>query len=74
MPRLTSESFDQYYSSNLGGYKFVNQGILYLLILVYIFHYIQYLMHCCELFVKNFIIFVSPELRASLFAVKRLVI
>jgi hypothetical protein len=30
-PQLTSESFDQYDSSNLDGYQFREQGILYLL-------------------------------------------
>jgi hypothetical protein len=74
MPHITSESSDQYDSSNSGGYQFVDQGILYLLTLLYIFHYIQYLMHIGELYVTNFIIFVLSKFRASLFAINHLLI
>jgi hypothetical protein len=64
MPHLTSESFDQYDSSNLGGCQFVDQGILYLLTSVYFPLYPILNAHCSELFVTNFIIFVLSKLGA----------
>jgi hypothetical protein len=48
MPHLSSESFDQYDSSGLGGYQFVEREILYLLTFLYIFHCIQNLMHIVQ--------------------------
>lgn len=44
-PHLTLESFDWCKSSRLGGYQFVDQRILYLPSLLYIFYYIQHSMH-----------------------------
>jgi hypothetical protein len=59
--------------SNLGIYQFANPGILYLLILLYTFHF-NLKAYCSELFVTNFIIFVLVRFRASLLAVNHLLI
>jgi len=42
---LTYELFDQYDSSILSSYQFVDQGILYLLIILCTFHHNQSLNH-----------------------------
>jgi hypothetical protein len=44
MLHLTQEPTDRYDFSNLRGYQFVNEGILCLLTLLYIYHYTQCLM------------------------------
>jgi hypothetical protein len=41
MPRLILEPTDRYGFSNVSGYQFVNQGILCVLTLLYIYYYIQ---------------------------------
>lgn len=42
MPRLTSASFYQYNTSDSGGYKFLDKGLLYLQTVLYILRDIQY--------------------------------
>jgi hypothetical protein len=48
MLHILLESFDQYDSSDSGCYQFVNQGILCLQILIYIFHNSQHLKGIAE--------------------------
>ena len=48
MLQVIKEQSDQHHSSNSGGYQFINQRILYLRILLCIFHNSQYLMDIVE--------------------------
>jgi hypothetical protein len=58
MLHLALEPTDRYGSSSLNDYQFVSQGILCLLPLLYIYHYVQCLNgYCGEFFIINFITF-----------------
>jgi hypothetical protein len=71
---LTLESSDQYDSSSLSGYQFVNKGILFLLTLLCSFHHNQSLSFCGDLFVINFIILVSYRFKIDLLDINHLLI
>jgi hypothetical protein len=67
---FTLEPADLYGFSSLDDYQFVGQVILYLLLLAYDYHYIQYLMDI----VVNFITNVLSRFGDTLFAVNHLLI
>jgi hypothetical protein len=54
MLHLTLEPADRYGFSSLNDYQFVSQGILCLLLLLYIYHYIQCLMDIVIFFCYKF--------------------
>jgi hypothetical protein len=59
---LTYESIYQYDLSNLGVYQFAIEGILYLLNLVYTFHYNQHLVHAvghCLLLISLYLFYLD---------------
>jgi hypothetical protein len=68
MLHIALEPTDLYGFSSLNDYQFGSQGILCLLPLLYIFHYIQYFMDIVMFFILYFITFVLSRFRASLFA------
>jgi hypothetical protein len=69
----TYASFPEYGSSNLCGYHFVNQEIVYLFFYI-LFSVTKCIEECAEFFVMNFITSVASKFRTKLLAVNHLII
>jgi hypothetical protein len=74
MLRLALEPTEEYDFSSLNECQIISQETLYLLTLLYIYHYILCLMVIVSFFAINFITFVLSTFRSSLFVENYLLI